>query len=156
MLEPAFPRDESERLLALYRQQILDTQAEERFDRITRLACALFDVPIALVSLVDSERQWFKSRQGLDACQTPRNISFCGHAILQPDIFYVPNTLEDPRFVDNPLVTGPPNIRLYAGAPLTIRDGHRIGTLCIIDDRPRGFSDEELDRLRDLAACVEA
>lgn len=156
MLEPNIPDDESARLQALRRLALLDTGAEERFDRLTRLARFVFDVPITLVSLVDSNRQWFKSRQGLDACETPRSISFCGHAILADDIFYIPNALEDPRFADNPLVTGPPNIRAYAGAPLKDAEGHRVGTLCIIDDRPRDFSEEQLARLRDLADSVEA
>ncbi len=108
MQEPMIPEDEAKRLMALCALEILDTPAEPRFDRITRVACALFRVPIALVSLVDSERQWFKSRQGLDATETPRNISFCGHAILQRGVFIVPNTLEDQRFFDNPLVTACP------------------------------------------------
>ncbi len=155
MRAPPIPDDEAERLEALRRLKVLDTPAEERFDRLTRLAKALFDVPIALVSLVDGERQWFKSRQGLAACETPRDVSFCGHAILGPEILHVANALEDSRFAANPLVTGVPNIRFYAGAPLATADGHRVGTLCIIDDRERELTPDELTRLRDLADCVE-
>ena len=156
MLEPRIPEDEELRLDALCRLEILDTESEERFDRITRLAKQFFDVPIALVSLVDSDRQWFKSKQGLDAPETPRRISFCGHAILSTDILYVPNTLDDPRFADNPLVTEGLKIRFYAGAPLSMGDGRRIGTLCVIDDKPRAFSKEQLGALRDLADAVQA
>lgn len=156
MQEPRIPDNEAERLDALRRLNLLDTAAEARFDRITRIAQRHFQVPIALVSLVDKERQWFKSKQGLDACETSRGISFCGHAILSEEIFSIPNALEDPRFADNPLVTDGPKIRFYAGAPLHAPNGHRIGTLCIIDDKPRAFSTEELVVLRDLADAVEA
>ena len=155
MQEPAIPANEAERLAALRALQLLDTPAEERFDRITRIAQRLFNVPIALVSLVDGHRQWFKSRQGLDATETPRNISFCGHAILQDGVFHVPNAAADSRFLDNPLVTGPPDIRFYAGAPLASPDGHRVGTLCIIDRIPKTLSEEELRTLRDLGEWVE-
>lgn len=156
MKTPPFPEDEPERLEALRGLDILDTPPEPRFDRVTRLAQQLFQVPIALVSLVDADRQWFKSQQGLGATETPRDISFCGHAILGDAIFVVPNTLEDDRFADNPLVCGVPDIRFYAGAPLHSSSGHRVGTLCIIDRQPRSFSEEGLKGLRDLADCVEA
>jgi len=155
MQKPAIPKNESKRQAALRGLNVLDTPAEARFDRITRIAQQHFQVSIALVSLVDEDRQWFKSRQGLDATETPRDISFCGHAILSEDIFYIPNALEDPRFADNPLVTGPPKIRFYAGAPLHAPNGQRVGTLCIIDDKPREFSSEELAVLRNLANDVE-
>lgn len=155
MKKPNIPLGEAGRVAALCSMAILDTAAEERFDRITRIAQAHFRVPIALVSLIDSERQWFKSRQGLDASETPRDISFCGHAILSDDILYIPNTREDLRFADNPLVTGGPKIRFYAGAPLHSPEGERVGTLCVIDDKPRVFSDAELMLLRDMAGCVE-
>ncbi|ANG63743.1 hypothetical protein A8C75_15500 [Marinobacterium aestuarii] len=155
MQAPDIPDNEAQRLAALQRLYILDTSAEERFDRLTRLAKALFQVPIALVSLVDADRQWFKSRQGLDACETPRNISFCGHAILQDGVFHVPDTHADPRFADNPLVELAPNIRMYTGAPLRTLEGLRIGTLCIIDDSPRALDQAQLSALRDLADCVE-
>jgi len=155
MKKPDIPAHESARLAALCRLSILDTPAEERFDRITRIAQQHFQVPIALVSLIDTERQWFKSRQGLNAVETPRDISFCGHAILSDDILCIPNALADPRFEDNPLVTGAPNIRFYAGAPLHAPGGERVGTLCIIDGKPRTFTADDLNVLRDLADCVE-
>ncbi len=156
MQSPQTPANEIKRQQALCTLEVLDTDDEERFDRITRLAKAHFNVAIALVSLVDSERQWFKSKQGLNACETPRSISFCGHAILSDDILYVPNALDDTRFFDNPLVTGPPDIRFYAGAPLHAPSGERVGTLCIIDTKPRNFKAEELRNLRDLADIVDS
>src|SRR5215212_10891180 len=156
MIVPALPTDEAERLAALRRLEILDTPSEERFDRITRLARHAFGVPIALVSLIDANRQWFKSCQGLDASETPRGISFCGHAILAADALVIPDAADDPRFADNPLVTGPPGIRFYAGQPLSSVDGFRLGTLCIIDRHPRELSDVDRQALRDLAALVEA
>jgi len=156
MKKPEIPQNETQRLAALCALDVLDTPTEERFDRYTRIAQRHFGVPIALVSLVDTDRQWFKSRQGLGASETPREISFCGHAILSEDIFYIPDTLQDPRFADNPLVTSEPKIRFYAGAPLHAPNGQRIGTLCIIDDKPREFPTGELSILRDLADAVEA
>lgn len=153
---PHLPDNELQRLQALRAQVLLDTPAEERFDRLTRLARQLFGTQIALISLVDENRQWFKSRQGLDACETGRDISFCGHAILADAIFEISDTRLDLRFADNPLVTGPPHIRFYAGAPLKTTDGYNIGTLCIIDDQPRQLTAEEHHALRDLADCVEA
>ena len=134
---------------------MLDTPAEERFDQITRMAKRLFDVPIALVSLVDSDRQWFKSRQGLDALETPRDISFCGHTILDEAVFVIENATADVRFADNPLVCGAPHIRFYAGCPLHTKNGYRIGTLCLIDRVPRTFSAKDVELLRDLAALAE-
>lgn len=156
MQAPLFPENEIARLRALHGRAILDTPPEERFDRITRLAQHVFGVEIALISLVDADRQWFKSKQGLDACETGRDISFCGHAILDKSIFHMPDARLDSRFSDNPLVTGPPNIRFYAGAPLTTNDGYRIGTLCIIDHNPRQLTKQEFAVLRDLADCVES
>ena len=155
MQEPDFPGNEAERLRALRLLDILDTEPEARFDRITHLAQQLFDAPIVLISLVDADRQWFKSRQGLDVCETPRNISFCGHAILGEDILHVPDATQDPRFWDNPLVIGEPDIRFYAGAPLRVAGGARIGTLCLIDRRVRKLSEEELANLRHFADWVE-
>ena len=155
MRKPEFPADEEQRLQALRELKVLDTPAEERFDRLTRIASAIFKTPISLVSMVDKDRQWFKSRQGLDATETPRDISFCGHAILGDEVFYVPNALEDERFADNPLVAGAPDIRFYAGAPLATPDGHRVGTLCVIDSKPHEHSAEELQVLRDLGDCIE-
>jgi len=155
MQSPLFPLSEQARLAALRALNLLDTKAEERFDRITRIAQQHFNVPIALVSLIDDCRQWFKSAQGLDALETPRDISFCGHAILGREIFHVPDTLEDPLFFDNPLVIGPPNIRFYAGAPLATNDGFHVGTFCIIGTQPRDLSPEERRTLRDLADWVQ-
>lgn len=155
MKAPNMPRNEELRMEALRFLGILDTPVEERFDRITRLACRLFDVPIALVSVVDAERQWFKSCQGLSARETSREISFCGHAILGNGIFEITDATQDERFADNPLVTAAPNIRFYAGAPLATADGYNIGTLCLIDTRPRELSIEDRTSLRDLADAVE-
>lgn len=155
MLEPPLLHGETQRLKLLHSLKIVDTQPEERFDRITRLAQLIFDVPIALVSLVDRERQWFKSRQGLDATETPRKISFCGHAIADSDVFVVANAAEDQRFCDNPLVTAEPHIRFYAGYPLASVSGERLGTLCIIDREPREFSAEDSEKLELLGQLVE-
>ena len=155
MTAPALPANESTRIETLRSFNILDTSPEERFDRLTRLAKHLFSVPIALVSLVDTNRQWFKSCVGLSAIETPRDISFCGHAILGDNIFMVPDTLTDGRFYNNPLVTGSPNIRFYAGCPLTVPDGSKMGTLCLIDIKPRILDNEECMLLQDLAHMVE-
>ncbi len=155
MLHPPIPANERERLQTLRDLDLLDTLPEERFDRITRIARQLFSVPIALVSLVDDDRQWFKSRQGLDATETPRDISFCGHAIIDKEPLIVTNALEDERFADNPLVCSAPDIRFYAGCPITAPNGSRIGTLCLIDQEPRPFSDDDSARLKELAMMVE-
>jgi len=155
MIEPRIPDNEGERLETLRSLQLLDTPHEERFDRVTRLAKRLFDVPIALVSLVDADRQWFKSRQGLTAVQTRREISFCGHTILEDDTLIINNVFDDERFADNPLVTGEPNIRFYAGQPLSAGNGCKVGTLCLIDTAPRDMSDEDKALLKDLAKMVE-
>jgi PAS domain S-box-containing protein len=149
------PATETARLAALRDLGLLDTPAEERFDRLTRLACLTFKVPIALVSLVDAERQWFKSRQGLEVCETGRDVAFCAHAILQAELLVVEDARADPRFADNPLVTGAPHIRFYAGAPLSTANGHRIGTLCLIDTQPRLFDESRRRALRDLADAVQ-
>lgn len=155
MIKPAIPADESRRLQTLRDLQLLDTAPEERFDRVTRLAKQVFATPIALVSLVDADRQWFKSRQGLDATETPRDISFCGHAILDDKILIVNDAETDERFCDNPLVCGDPDIRFYAGYPLAAPDGSRIGTLCVIDKKPREINKEQLQLLRELGRMVE-
>lgn len=155
MKAPDLPTNETERLAALHALKVLDTPAEARFDRITRVVQRHFKVPIALVSLVDEGRQWFKSCQGLDVAETSRDVSFCGHAILNGEIMIVPDATEDPRFADNPLVTGSPKMRFYAGAPLRAPGGERVGTLCVIDTRRRAFGAEERAMLRDLADCVE-
>jgi diguanylate cyclase (GGDEF)-like protein len=156
MIEPQIPEDEKARLETLRTLKLLDTEPEERFDRLTRLARRMFGVPISLVSLVDGDRQWFKSRQGLDLTETPRDISFCGHAILQDDAFVVENALKDERFFDNPLVTDDPSIRFYAGHPLKVAQGGKMGTLCLIDSEPREFSEEDQQLLKDLAVMAEA
>lgn len=155
MLIPPRPSDEAFRVEALHRLDLLDTPPEPRFDRIVRLAARLFGVRTALVSLVDAERQWFKARAGLEACETPRDISFCGHAILDPEGLVVEDAHHDPRFADNPLVTGPPCIRFYAGAPIHGPEGLPLGTLCLLDSGPRAFGPEERQALKDLAAWVE-
>jgi len=147
--------DEDRRLGALQECGLLDTAAEERFDRFTRIAAALFDVPIALVTLVDRDRQWFKSRRGLDVSETARDSAFCAHAILSDDVLQVQDALADDRFADNPLVTGEPRVRFYAGAPLTLKNGTHAGTLCVIDHRARNLDNGQLQLLRDLAKLVE-
>lgn len=155
MQPAAIPADEPERLAALRTLAVLDTPPEDRFDRLTRLAAIIFECPIALVSLVDSERQWFKSCVGLAANETPRDVSFCGHAIHRDEALVVRNALADPRFADNPLVTHAPAIRFYAGQPLRSPGGHRIGTLCVIDREPRVPTAAQLAALADLARIVE-
>ena len=155
MQPPKLPENEFERLVALHALNILDTPPEERFDRITRLATKLLDVPISLVTLIDKDRQWFKSCQGIEIEETPRAISFCGHTILQNDVFILPDTRLDPRFADNPLVVDEPYVVFYAGCPVTTLDGSRIGTLCIVDHKPRQLSDEQVETLRDLASLLK-
>jgi diguanylate cyclase (GGDEF)-like protein/PAS domain S-box-containing protein len=148
------PISEQDRLRALASLDVLDTPAEPRFDRFTRLAALTFGVPIALVSLVDAQRQWFKSRCGLDVAETPRSIAFCSHAVAQDEMLVVEDALLDPRFSANPLVTGAPHVRFYAGQPLHC-DGQAVGTLCIVDRAPRIFTEQERQALRDLAALAE-
>lgn len=148
------PPNEAERLAALYELLILDTPPEERYNKIVGFAAAEFDVPIVLVTLVDAERQWFKASVGTEVCETGRDVSFCSHAILQDSIMVVPDTLDDLRFADNPLVTGEPHIRFYAGAPLTMASGLRLGTLCLIDRRPRTLDALDLGILGTLRELV--
>ena len=155
MIAAPLPSDDAQRLQALRELLILDTPPEERFDRVVRFAAEEFDMPIVLVSLVDAKRQWFKARVGLDACETGRDISFCGHVVVQTEVMVVPDALLDERFFDNPLVTGAPNLRFYAGAPLQLPAGQIVGTLCLIDRVPRRLDavDEAiLGSLRDLVA----
>ncbi|MEP6657122.1 MAG: MBL fold metallo-hydrolase [Betaproteobacteria bacterium] len=151
----AIPADEEQRLRTLQRSGVLDTEAEERFDRLTRIAAALFDVPIALVSLVDRDRQWFKSHKGLEIRETDRDQAFCAHVIVGNDVMQVPDALVDDRFADNPLVTAEPRIRFYAGAPLSLGAGSPVGTLCIIDRRARNLDEGQLRLLSDLSKLVE-
>ena len=149
------PSNEEDRLKALHSYNILDTDAEAAFDDLTALASHICGTPIALVTLVDANRQWFKSRVGLDATETPREIAFCAHAILNPnELLVIPNVTEDPRFAGNPLVTSNPNIRFYAGTPLVTPDGFPIGTLCAIDTVPRQLNPEQLEALRVLGRQI--
>ena len=148
------PDNESERLAALRQYQVLDTDAEDDFNEIVQLASKICDTPISLISLIDSERQWFKARVGLDVAETSRDLAFCGHALQQDSILIIPDTSKDERFSDNPLVTGDPNIGFYAGMPLTTEDGYTIGTLCVIDKKPRTLSDVQLLTLKTLGKQV--
>jgi phosphoribosyl 1,2-cyclic phosphodiesterase len=152
----ALPASEPERLAALWDLGILDTDPEARFDRYTEVACATFDVPMALVTLVDTERQWFKSRQGIDVVETHRDASMCAHAVLGDDVFVITDALRDDRFADNPYVARDPRLRFYAGVPLSTVTGQRVGTLCIMDHRPRLLNEPQLERLRELGHMVEA
>jgi CheY-like chemotaxis protein len=146
---------EAERLSALRALNLLDTAPEERFDRFTRIAAALFDAPVSLVTLVDENRQWFKSCVGIEQCETSRDVSFCAHALKSADVMVVPDALVDSRFADNPLVTEGPRIRFYAGAPLFLADGICVGTLCVLDSRPRIPSEREVALLKDVASLVQ-
>src|SRR6266700_2520769 len=146
---------EPERLTALRRYCVLDTAPEPAFDRLTRVVRHIFDVPTVLVSLVDSDRQWFKSRIGLDATETSRDVSFCSYAVFHRDVLIVPDAMQDKRFADNPLVTEAPHLRFYLGAPLMTSDGFALGTLCAIDYQPRPCpTPAQIEVLRDLADTV--
>jgi GAF domain-containing protein len=145
------PPGEAARLAAVRQLGLLDAPPDERFDRITRLAAAALDVPIALVSLVDEDRQWLASCVGVTDRQTPRDVSFCAHAILDRGVMVIPDALLDARFADNPIVTGPPHVRFYAGCPLVLPGGAGVGTLCVIDTRPRQFDEAAVRLLEDLA-----
>ncbi|MGF7187514.1 diguanylate cyclase (GGDEF)-like protein/PAS domain S-box-containing protein [Robbsia andropogonis] len=150
---PAFP-DEDARVALLQRLNLLDTPPEETFDRVTRLASIIAGTPMAMVTLVDNERQWFKSSVGIESKHTPRDIGFCPHAMVSDDLFVVPDAENDPRFQHNPLVTDSPHIRFYAGMPLRSSQGHALGTLCVIDTKARQLTSEQEEALRDLAAIV--
>lgn len=155
MLVAPKPSDEQDRLAALRSYEILDTAPEQAFDDLTRLASRLCGTPVALVSLVDAERQWFKSRVGLEACETPRSVAFCSHAILNPsETMVVEDARTDLRFADNPLISGPTLVIFYAGVPLVDRDGQALGTLCVVDHKPRTLDEQTLDSLRLLARQV--
>ncbi|TQI81702.1 PAS domain S-box-containing protein/diguanylate cyclase (GGDEF)-like protein [Serratia fonticola] len=155
MIEPCMPANESLRQMALDSLRILDSHALEKLDRITRLAASYFGVPIALISLIDRDRQWFLSRFGLDVKETPRKISFCAHTILQQDALIVPNVANDMRFADNPLVKGEPHIGFYVGQPLLSLEGLPLGTLCLIDRQPRTFTQQQVAELQDFAEIIE-
>jgi hypothetical protein len=146
--------NEKKRLKVLWEYEILDTVPEEVFDDLTELAARICEAPIALISLVDEDRQWFKSRVGTDVTETPRDISFCAYAITQSDLFIVPDATLDERFASNPLVVSEPKIRFYAGAPLVTPDGHALGTLCVIDQVPRELRPDQKEALRILARHV--
>ncbi|HSZ57149.1 MAG TPA: GAF domain-containing SpoIIE family protein phosphatase [Tepidisphaeraceae bacterium] len=155
MIVAAEPVDEAERLAELQALEVLDTPAEDRFNRIVELAARVFHVPIAYVSLIDADRQWFKARCGIEAVQTSRDVSFCAHTILQDEPLIVNDTLLDPRFCDSPLVVDEPHIRFYAGHPLAGPGGHNVGTLCLADRVPRTLDKTELEILARLAAMAE-
>jgi PAS domain S-box-containing protein len=150
------PHDEAVRLALLYAYNILDTKPEEAFDDLTRLASQICGAPVALISLIDKDRQWHKSSVGTDVHEVPRDIAFCAHAILQNDVMIVPDTLDDERFAENPLVTNQPNIRFYAGAPLQTDAGHNLGTLCVLDTAPRELRPDQIEALQILSRQVMA
>jgi GAF domain-containing protein len=158
--QPAFPvpipKDEPERVAELHSYEILDTLPEDIFDHITVLASHICQTPIAMVTLVDSDRQWFKSKVGTSAAETSRDIAFCAHAIMQDDLFVVPDAAADKRFAQNPLVLSRPKIRFYAGAPLITPNKHALGTLCVIDRVPRQLTKEQREALRALSRAVMA
>jgi two-component system, NtrC family, sensor kinase len=156
MIKPHLPLDEHDRLQTLLEYEVLDSPEEENFDDLVKMASEICATPIALISLLDDQRQWFKASAGLGVKETPRDISFCGHAIHQEDVFIVPDSKLDARFNDNPLVTGDPQIGFYAGAPLIAPNGKAIGTLCVIDHRPRELSETQLRHLRILSRQVMA
>jgi len=154
MIKAPLPLNEEIRLEALRRFHILDTEDEEVYDNITRLATHLCGVPISAVTLIDRDRQWFKSRVGLEMRETPRDLSFCAHAILEPGIMLVPDTHKDIRFVDNPYVIEAPQFRFYAGAPLVTLEGNVLGMLCVMDNEPRTLLPEQIEALKALSRHV--
>ncbi|MBS1523231.1 MAG: GAF domain-containing sensor histidine kinase [Bacteroidetes bacterium] len=154
MIIPPLPKNEQERLQDLVETELLDTPKESEFDDIVKLASQICNMPISLITLVDSNRQWFKAKVGLDADETSREVSFCGHAIMQDQLFEVQDALNDDRFFDNPLVIEDPSIRFYAGYPLITNTGNRLGTLCVIDRVPRKLTDEQIFALKVLSENV--
>lgn len=152
-MTPPIPPNEAERLRTLQLYNILDTGAERAFDDLTRLAAAICETPMALITMVDHDRQWFKSRLGIDASETHRDFAFCAHAIAQHGLFVVEDASKDPRFQANPFVTSAPHVRFYAGAPLDV-GGASLGTLCVIDQEPRRLSDRQREALRILGEAV--
>ena len=151
MPAPAMPANELARLQALFRHDILDTQGEDSFDRISRVAGIVTDTPIVLLGMIDSGQNWFKAKVGVDMAESPRALSFCGHTILDDGPLIVPDATGDSRFADNPLVAGAPGIRFYMGIPLTVEDGANVGTLCVFDLKPRELGDGQKSALHDLA-----
>lgn len=156
MIAARLPQNESERLAALREYGILDTESEALFDDICAIAARIFDVPVALVSFVDENRQWFKARIGIDAPETPRDISFCAHAVADDSVLVVPDARSDVRFLDNPLVCGPSKVRFYAGAPIRTHDGFVLGTVCVLDRQPKEVTDSDIALLQGLARQVQA
>lgn len=156
MNAPTLQKDDAGRVAALEKYAILDTDPEQTFDDLTLLASFICKTPIALISLVDEKRQWFKSRVGITDSETSRDIAFCSRAIQQSDLFIVPDALEDDRFRNNPLVISEPHIRFYAGAPLINEDGYALGTLCVVDRLPRKLEPEQKDALKSLSRLVLA
>ncbi len=150
------PENEFERLNTLRGYGILDTHPEDRFDELTWLAASICGTPLSLISLIDEDRQWFKSKTGLELNHTPRVDAFCAHTIMSPELFVVPDASQDPRFAANPLVVGEPHIRFYAGAPLVAPNGHILGALCVLDQVPRQLSGDQLESLRILSQQVMA
>lgn len=143
MIPPDKPENEAEHLATLYQLKILDTEKEERFDRITRIACKLFDVPISVISFLEAERQWMKSTQGFDIKEAERRTSFCGHVILSDEIMLIEDATKDKRFYDNPFVLGKPNFRFYLGCPLNVK-GYNVGVICLIGDKPRSKNEVDI------------
>lgn len=154
MIKPAIPSNEAERLKDLHSYKVLDSKNEDEFDMLVELASRVCEAPISLITLVDSERQWFKAKIGIEQSESDRGISFCAHAILQHDLFVVNDTTKDERFHDNPFVTGDPSIRFYAGAQLRSKNGHKLGTLCVLDNKPRELNWHQASALRILSQQV--
>src|SRR4051794_5041588 len=155
-MKAALPDNETDRLAALYALDVLDSAPEKDFDDIVSLASSVCGVPMSLVTLIDADRQWFKAATGTDLTETPRDLSFCSHAILGRDLMVVPDACEDPRFADHPAVTAEGGVRFYAAAPLVTTNGHALGTLCVVDSRPRRLGAEQLQALRALGRQVTA
>ena len=155
MKKAPIPENELKRIASLYAMDVLDTPPEERFDKLTKSATLIFHVPISTLTLIDANREWFKSCQGLSKTEGDRAISFCGHALVENEILIIPDTLKDERFADNPMVIGEPYVRFYAGVPIINKDGQRIGVFCIKDTKPRKFSKEDEEVLEGLANWAE-